>query len=307
MLEPAEIDRASHTKRIAVSQFKNDREGLSGKIESNIAKQRLDGKYYFTTVSRSDIDKVLKEQKFQYSGVLEDSQAVEVGELIGAQAIISGEVTNASSSDSSSYEERMECADKDCKKLRTYQVYCTTRSISMGASIKMTDVAKGDIIYADSFSPTRRWKHCQDDSNALPSRAAGLDVLANYIAQEFVYKLTPHYKTVSVELLEDPDIKYDARQKKTLEVALDYIEAGRMDKAEQLLGTLLESTQEQSYVAAYNLGVVMESQGKLKEAQRLYQMADKLQLEPVEQINDAVLRIRETLYKHEKAMSQISK
>jgi len=307
MLEPAEIDRAASTKRIAVSEFKRDTVGLAGKIESRIASSTLDGELFFTAISRSDVDKLLREQKLQYSGVLDDTQAVEVGELLGAQAMITGEVSSTDSADTTYIEMRSQCADKDCKKLRQYPVPCTKRSVSMGATIKMTDVSKGDIIHAQSYTKHQSFRTCIDSGRTLPTRSSALETLANAIASDFVSKLKPRYRTVEVELLEDPDIDYSREQKKTLEVALEFIEAKRLDKAEKFLGTLLEDTQDRSYVAAYNLGVVKEAQGDYGKAQQLYQLADDLQTKPVEAINKAVVRIREAIRKRDQAQLQISK
>ena len=57
-LEPAEIDRAAATKKIAVDSFSNDRVGLSGKIEAKLARFKIDNKSYFTIVSRNDFKKI---------------------------------------------------------------------------------------------------------------------------------------------------------------------------------------------------------------------------------------------------------
>uniref|UniRef100_Q31E50 Uncharacterized protein n=1 Tax=Hydrogenovibrio crunogenus (strain DSM 25203 / XCL-2) TaxID=317025 RepID=Q31E50_HYDCU len=306
VLEPAKIDRAAQTKQIAVSDFKDDTVGLAGKIEALLAKQTLDGQKYFTTISRDEMDRILDEQKLQYSGVVNDSKIVEAGEILGAQAFISGEVISASVKDNRHYEKRTKCVDDNCKTTRAYLVSCLSRTIDLSANIKMTDVSKADIIYADAYSKSYQWKHCQDDRNVLPSKSDGLARLANLVANEFVYQLTPHYTTMTVSLLDDPDLDYTSKQEKTLDVAIDYIEAGRLDKAEQLLGTLLTSTQNRSYVAAYNLGVVKEAQGELEDAKRLYLMADQLQQEPVDEINQAVVRIDRIMLNREKALSQIS-
>ena len=49
VLEPAEVARVATTKVIAVTDFKKDWGiGLAGKIETEISKQILDGKPYFT-------------------------------------------------------------------------------------------------------------------------------------------------------------------------------------------------------------------------------------------------------------------
>ena len=290
-LKPAEIHRATTTKNIAVVNFKHDRVGLSSKIESNLARYKIENKTFFTMVSRSDLNQVLKEQQLQNSGLIDTKDIVEVGELIGAQAIISGNVGRASLSDSRYYERRSRCADKQCKEFHYYNVGCTSRVISLSAEIKMVNVTRGDIIYADNMSRSARYKHCRDDSRPLPSKESVAQDLATSIANSFTYKLTPHYRYFSVEILDDPDLDYTDEQEDLLENALKYMEHKRYDKAESLLTRLVESTDQQSYVAFYNLGVVKETQGDYKRAKLYYERADELTLEPVEAVSIAYNRI----------------
>ncbi|MEA3373227.1 MAG: CsgG/HfaB family protein [Campylobacterota bacterium] len=305
-LQPAKVDRAAQTKTIAVSPFQRDRVGLSGKIESELASKRLDGKTYFTMISRNDIDKILQEQRLQNSGLLDESTSVEVGNLLGAQALISGTISNAASSDTHYREKRYKCLDKKCKEIQEYTVGCTKRVITLAAQIKMVDIAKGDIIYSDTFKKSREWNHCSDDSKSLPSKTQGLEYLASGIAAIFAQQLTPSYVTFNVILLEEPDIDYSDLQESLLENALLYIERQRYDKAEKLLSRLLDETLERSYVAAYNLGVVKEINGELNEAHQLYGLADSLTIEPVEEIDTAMLRIKNSITDDEQARKQIA-
>jgi tetratricopeptide (TPR) repeat protein len=108
-------------------------------------------------------------------------------------------------------------------------------------------------------------------------------------------------------LLDDPDLDYTKRQEKLLKVSLEYIEQWRYDKAEQFLGQLIETTNAKSYVALYDMGVLQEAQGKYKEAQEYYEEADHLMIEPVEEINEAVLRIKRLIAKKEKTMEQLQR
>lgn len=305
VLEPAKVSRAAQTKQLAVSPFKKDSVGLSAKIETVLSKQKVEGKPFFTTVSRNEVDRLIQEQNLQYSGVLKEDRLVEAGQLLGVQAFISGEVSAASGQDEPYYEERYRCLDKKCKETQTYQVRCTRRNFTLAATVKMTDVARGDIIVAENFSKHRSATSCVDQQQSLPALSAGLDRLSNEIARQFVAMLTPQYRSLKVELLDDPDIDYTAEQEKTLDVALEFIEAGRYDKAERLLSALLSATQERSYVAAYNLGVVKEAQGEYDRAKRLYQLADQLQTKPVEAINQAVIRIDRVIKQYDQAQFQI--
>ncbi len=306
-LEPAEVDRAANTKMIAVTSFNNDRVGLSGKIEAILAKQRVDNKNFFTLMSRSDLNKIIAEQKVQNSGLMETSTAVEVGRLMGAQALISGDVSNLSLQDTHYYETRIKCSDNKCKNTYTYNVRCTKRVIALSAELRMLDVTRGDIIYAETLSKSSKHDHCQDDSHALPSKGMGGQKLANAIARQFAYKLTPHYRYFEVSLLEDPDLDYNDAQESLLKNSLIYIEKGRYDKAEKLLINLMNSTGKQSYVPFYNLGVIKEAQGQYNEAQTFYGIADNLMVEPVDEISESYIRIQKSIQKRKKSQEQMAR
>jgi curli biogenesis system outer membrane secretion channel CsgG len=304
-LEPAEVDRLSQTKRVAVLNFKNDKVGLSRKIESKLAAFTINGKKYFTVVGRNDLDAVLRELKLQSSGLVKEKTALRVGELIGADAIISGDVQKPTKEDTYFYEQRVRCADKKCKELVYYKVRCMKRIVGLAAEIRIVDVAHGDLIFGDTLNKHSIFKHCNDDSRVIPSTAIAAQSLAEAIARDFTYKLTPHYRTFYVRLLDSADIDYTDEQKKLLEVALEYIEQGRLDKAEKFLLRLIDATHERSYVAFYNMGVIKEAQGKYQEAKEYYDHADALMIEPVDEINEAVGRIERLIQKQKQSLKQI--
>lgn len=306
-LEPSEIDRAASTKKLSVAVFEHDRVGLSDKIEANLANQKIDNKNYFTMVNRKNFDKIIAEQKIQNSGLVDVSTAVQVGNLLGAEAIISGSVGRVASNDTHYLETRLRCADNKCKELVPYNVGCTKREVALSAEVRMVDVAKGDIIYADTMSKTSQWSHCIDDSNSLPSTEMAAQKLAATIAANFAYKLTPHYRYFEVVLLEKPDIKYNDREDKLLDVSLEYIKQNRFDKAEKFLIDLIDSTGQKSYVPFYNIGVIKEAEGKYAEAQKYYKRADGLMIKPIEEINRACIRIEDLIEKNDRVKEQLSK
>ncbi len=302
-LQPAQVSRTSDVKKVTVLGFKNDRVGLSNKIEAKMFQYKIDGKSYFTVLSRRDLGKVLAEQKIQNSGLIDPSTAIDVGNIIGAQAIISGDVSNPSYKDTDFYEKRTRCDKEKCWEVK---VMCTRRVFSLSAQMRLVDAKKGDIIFADAITKTTSAKHCTDDAQLIPSTQMASQMLAEHIAESFVYKLLPHYVYFSVELLEKPDLDYSDAQEKLLENALGYIKQNRYDKAETLLVSLIESTGEKSYVPLYDLGIIKEAQGKLEEAKELYYKADNLTQEPIEQISKAINRIEKSIEQSRQALQQIS-
>jgi len=307
MLQPAEID--IKTKNIEVKPFKNDKiTDLTGQLETQLTKVRFNGQSYFNIVNSREIQHILKEQKRQKSGLYADS-SIEVGELIGAEASISGNIIAVTQHDQRHKEVHKKCEWKKGEKKKCYDitVRCTKRKITMSANLRITDLTLGAVMYSDSPEYSLSGKHCSDDSIMLPTKSYAAQSMAHSIAKDFIFKLTPNYINIYVALLDSEDIDYTDTEEALLKNGLKFIKQNRIDKAEQLLSTLLTSTQSKSYVAAYNLGVIKESKGHLKEAQKYYMLADSLQIEPVEAINKAVMRIRISLQKRKSALKQVNR
>jgi len=306
-LDPAEVGEMATKKKVAISGFKNDRHGLSGKIESQIAKHKLDKKRYFTVVSRKDLNKVMAEQKLQSSELMDEATATKVGKLIGAQAVINGEIASATATSGQYRESREKClkwTKEGCVRYKHYTVTCKTTQASVAANLNIVNVETGSIIYGDTINKEYNGDSCK---RAVLSKGQALNRLTSAIASEFVYKLTPHYIYFSVALLEDIELKnVTDKQEKTFENALAYIKAGRMDKAEKMLQGLLDELDGKSYVVAYVFGVVKEARGKLDEAKKIYSMADDLTVEPVDEINLAMTRIDNSIAKREEAKKQMN-
>lgn len=321
-LNPAEVAAMASKKKIAVSNFKKDTVGLSGKIEAEIAKQKLDRKRYFTVLSRQDMVKVIAEQKLQSCELMDASTTSKVGKLIGAQAIINGEIASANAESSSYMEDREKCLSyyKDgsgCAQYRYYKVKCNTTQASVSANVNIVDIETGSIIYGDTLSKEYSADSCkagialmgllQTAPKQILSKKQALNRLASAIASEFVYKLTPNYIYFNVTLLDSIELENVPDEiEKDFSYALDYIKAARYDKAKNILEGLMNSFDGKSYAVAYDYGVVCEATGDFNKAKELYDVADGLTVEPVPEINLAINRIDGLIAKREEAKKQMS-
>lgn len=308
-IAPAEVGAMATKKKVAISEFKRDRVGLSGKIESKIASHKLDRKKYFTVVSRRDIDKVLNEQKLQSSELMDEETTTRVGKIIGAQAIVNGEITTASGKDGMYLDKRKRCEKYDdakkCIKYKTHYVKCTTSEASLIGNINIVNIETASIIYGESFNKNYKGNTCKNSRNFLKKKQA-LEKLSTSIANEFVYKLVPSYVYFRVTLLDEIEFDVSNKQEQKLKNALEYINSGRMDKAEKILTMLLDEFDGNSYVLAYDLGVVKESLGKYDEAKNLYSLADEISSKPVQELNIALNRIDDVIVKRDEANGQIN-
>jgi curli biogenesis system outer membrane secretion channel CsgG len=323
-LQPAEVGAMAAKKKVAISEFKNDKVGLSGKIESQIARHKLDKKRYFTVLSRKDMAKIIAEQKLQSSDLMDEKTSVKIGKLIGAQAIINGEITSATAESGQYQENREKCIAyyKDsgqCARYRYYTVTCRTTQASVSASLNIVDMESGSIIYGDTLSKDYNGDSCKDGrknlgllvldtgSKKILSKGQALNKLADAIASEFVYKLTPNYVYFSVALLDEIELEnVTDNQKLKFKNALEYIKAARYDRAKEILSELMKDFDGKSYVVAYVLGVVYEATGDFDTAKEFYTMADKNTVAPVDEINMAINRIDALIEKREEARKQMN-
>nr|WP_306457591.1 CsgG/HfaB family protein [Aliarcobacter thereius] len=295
--------------------FERDSVHLGGKIEAALNSVNIEDKQFYTIVNRTAIDEILKEQKFQYSGLTNNKDSVKVGELLGAQALILGKV-NTGEEQRTETEIRNRCLDQKCTRMQSYYIYCTVSKYSLTANLRMIDVERGDLIYTNNYIKSKDFKECPNDANDLlgttlnllgdkkPEKNIIYDEMANDIVSEFLPNISPTTTRFYVQLLDSPEINYNKHQKSQLEGALEYLKHKKIDRAEEILSDLLSSTNDKCYVAAYNLGVVKEAKGELEFAKQLYSIADRQTLKPNKTIIEALNRIDQAIIDNKKLNKQ---
>lgn len=83
-------------RRVAVVEFSDitGEESLSGKLLAERIITKLVEDATVSVVERSQVKKILEEQKFEISGVVDSSTAKEMGKFLGVDAIVSGTIAN---------------------------------------------------------------------------------------------------------------------------------------------------------------------------------------------------------------------
>ncbi len=312
---PAEIDTLTKKRDLAVLPFKNDNVNFSGRLETKLANVRVNNKPYFKVVNRDRIGSVLKELRFQSSDLV-GNKAAKLGKLAGAQVLITGNV-KTSKKDGSYKKPEERCASytkHGCAYYKTVYVTCQTASATFNASINAIDVNSGQVVDAVDITKNYQADSCKDGGffgiGKIKTSNEALNDLADEASTEYVNRVAPHYVIMRVELMDKvKSVDLNDRQEKMFNNALTYIEHGRIKKAEHILKKLNEQTNEQSYEVAYDLGLVEEALGKLKEAQAAYNLADKIitdtGAEPSELVDHAIKRIKKMIEKRQKLKGQI--
>jgi hypothetical protein len=218
----------------------------------------------FTLIERSQIDRVLKEQRMSLSGTIDDRTAARVGQLLGIDAIIVGEV-NWEQKDDRSVRDRITLEAKMVKE------NCTERIVSADASMKIISVETAEIIGTLALREQTSDKKCGGEQGKV---ASGSDLLAanlRIVSRKFVDYFTPSYEARQYEL---ERIRVRNLRKQASEAA-SFVENKNMERALPLYYAIYG---EDSYnpSAAYNLAVLLEIVGSFEEAADYYEIASQL-------------------------------
>ena len=107
----------------------------------------------FRLFERAKLDAIMQEQNFQhFSGMVDQSTAVQLGKMIGVGAIVTGTVTNVSVSSGSGFQ--------------IGPVKVRKRSAKVNMTIRFVDVTTGEILYSASES-------CKDSASSVSARLPG--------------------------------------------------------------------------------------------------------------------------------------
>lgn len=218
----------------------------------------------FTIIERSQIDRVLKEQRMSLSGSIDDRTAARVGQLLGIDAIIVGEI-NWEQKDERSTRDRLTLEAKMIKE------NCTERIVTTNASMKIISVETAEIIGTLALREQTADKKCGGDQNKV---ASGSDLLAEnlrIVARKFVDYFSPSYEARQYEL-ERIRVR---NLRKQADEAGSFVDNKNMKRALPLYYAIY---QEDSYnpSAAFNLAVLLEIVGSYEEAAGYYEIAIQL-------------------------------
>lgn len=319
---PSEVN-LSRIERIAVTPLSNDpTERLT-----NLLGVRLQQTGQFELLERSQLDNLLAEHNFSLSGLVDESSAVEVGQILGVEALVYGSVNVFRVYDEGTQERiyvkvgEETYTDKKGK-TRTRDVHdyimapAVVRRGELELTVKVVDVTSGLIIAQKNERQTfedKKVNHPQAEQNQLPSQGdieqrlidAALTGICRYVA--------PYQ--VEEEVRWDGNCKMDE-----CDEAFRYVELGMLDEAEKTLEQRLTKTLkatkkrkerkgEDDVLAAlyYNTGLVAELKGEMEKALEMYMEALKARIkDPAEKQKEARERVEQYIGAWQAYNSQVS-
>lgn len=235
----------------------------------------------FSVVERSRLDAVLDEQNMSDVGLVDDQQAAQIGQLLGAEILLYGDITH-SKKDKKSKETRT-------KNKKKYFVNCVTREVVLNASLRIVDTKSGEIIGIKRLTKKASDKKCGNNIKNLKDVGFLAGQCGDALAWEFVNMINPWYAFNEFDL---EKIKTD-EFKKQAEVAAKAAEKLELDKAYAIYKKLYDSDPYNPKFL-YNMGVLYEVAGEFALAKEMYESAAMLKDE--KKYNKAVDRIGRRIF-----------
>lgn len=174
-------------------------EKVAGAFVSKLAPSR-----YYELMERSRMDSIMAERRLAQTDMVDPGKAIELGKILNAQYIISGEVNAYDVQDErmTEQEERTRIAGYyvDRRGLRTarYETYFVdvpvmVRSATVSASFRMVNVETSEIIVAESRTASyKKRAKGSGEIGSLPPRDEILNRLTDEVTGYFAALIAPH-------------------------------------------------------------------------------------------------------------------
>jgi Curli production assembly/transport component CsgG len=308
-LEPGRADEAASLKKIAVMPFDGpDGAAFANQFESMLTGIRVNDQAFFQVLNRSSMDTVFREQRFSQSGDVDPDTAANVGKVVGAKGIYTGQVNVSSVRDSYYDEERSECSRKDpnsrkCLSWNRFKVNCTKRVASFSVTPRLIDVETARVVYSENYARSSEDKRCSDHSSPLKDGRQMKRELQEQILKIIRNDIAPYYVQIEVRLIETTDDLTTERSRQSFASGLEFAKSGRFDRACEIWGEI-RSEASSSVSLLHNLAVCAETKGNLKEAVSLIREADRKLKTPDDTVSSSLKRIEESVYKQKKIRQQ---
>lgn len=233
---PAEINLVG-IKRLAIG----DIEGNSGTAISDMLSQRLFESGHYEVLDRQNINALMREHNLNLSGAVDESSAPQIGELLGASALIFGR-SNAqyrvSRKTSKLYYD---------KNNQPYRYYSRIGEAKINTTLKVVDMTTGKIIAIKNFSEASSDRNQERNQwPPHPDRDMVVGEAMNKTVGKFMKMIAPYTEYVRVEFADSkiPEVK----------AGIVSAQSGQWDSAELQFKNAVDGNPSDP-AAWYNLGL----------------------------------------------------
>ncbi len=304
--KPAEID-IKGIKKIAILDFSGPEN--SGTLASSMLTSELLNSKFFQIFERSKVDQILKEHELAMTGVIDESTARQVGQLLGVDGLIFGDIVTYRVEPDEVGREKVQkkvgtgkyrVVTKNNKKVREEitktvlvdQEYKIRRGTA-AVTFRMVNVETGELLASNAKSESFNSGKIVNGRGDLKARDAILNDLMSEMVKEFAHQIAPH-------LVQEKHQLEDG--KGMVKVGVQYAKNGLWDEALDAFKAAVKQTP-QDPKAHYNLGLAFQVVGDFDSAEKEFQKAIALKNKNL--YFQALAHIKELRLEREKLRQQV--
>ena len=256
---PAEINLKGYQK-IAIGDIVNSKnrvdkhsQDMSDEFTSTMFKSG-----YFEVLDRQHLAKILEEQGLAQTGLIDESSAAEIGNIIGAAAFVFGRIQTDKYKENTSKGK----ISKD-KEGKTHQPNYRDGEFNLSVNAKIIDIQTAKILGVKTLTSIKKQRKTADNKPAPKiDRNSLYRQCLNDISSQFMKLVAPYETTVKANFETDDDLP-EVKQ------AITFFKIGEWDDGLNLLQNATEKSGLKSKIKAkafYNLGLAQTYSGDFENA-----------------------------------------
>ncbi len=239
---------------------------------------------HYTVLERAELNKILDEHKLSMSGLIDENQSVQIGQMAGVEALIIGS-GNYNSTDGGEWKEFLKVtkrkvmnADSSYTEIADTTVenkFEAKRTVNMEVTYRIVEVSSGRVVASATnrdFAVFTSVKYDETEAyKTLPDWSVGVQQIVDRLVQRTVLQIAPHYVSQSRKIMggKSPQMK----------TALEYAKKDMIGDAkglwEEVISTDIPKLEKDRIAATYNMGVYWELSGDLDQADQCFETCFK--------------------------------
>ncbi len=287
--KPAKYPQAGELKRVAVVAPSGEGgTAFVDSFEQILTSIKVSGQPYFTVVSRSDLELVMKEQGLGRSSNIQQGTAARLGRVLGVDGIYIPKIL------------QHEVVDQPYKPANQPTAKCTRKTVTFKAVPKLVDVESGQIVYAEEIGGKREQRNCESGGGFLDGGISSIkgtigigghtddsSIMGEIIQAamvDFATDIAPKSCNKKMNIMDDTDGLSSEVTEDEFEGAVAFMKTGRYDRACPAWRSL-EQRGEEAVSLFNNLSLCAEIEEDLVAARQYCSRADALLTRPDDDIN----------------------
>ncbi|MBI4429836.1 MAG: hypothetical protein HY562_12045 [Ignavibacteriales bacterium] len=252
VMKPAEVN-LGNLKKVAVGRVSGE---SARDVEDDLIGQLIEVEA-FDVLDRSNLNKIVREYRLSMSELIDEKTALQLGNLIGAAALIFARVADHRYS-----EQVLQGEPYKDKEGKTHVRQTREGKARVTINFRITDLTTGRFIFSRDITHDALAQTSAVDGR--PPRIEDEDLLRSArrnVVRQFVTRIAPHWENVQVKMFTESEMP-------ELESGVSYARIREWDRAIELFKSATEkyAGHESHHKAFYNLGVAYEFSARFEEA-----------------------------------------